>query len=177
MPAQEAFSNFARPGEVSVSDLLRAFACPQLDEASARSITGSLAYSGMTCTPNLFEVLAANGRHPSSEDGVSRYDASAIAVGAEDARLPTVSVATTPQLALQGVAIPALVIASVGYYRWWPYAVVSLVATALTIIGLLLSFSWATRVLPGGFPRGRTLGGVVVTIVSCAAVLLFAAVR
>ncbi len=155
--AQQAYAALPTARPVSVSELLGAFDCDELDERSARLITGSLAYSGMVCRPSLFQVLA-------SRSG-ARGDAS------------TVVVASTPRFAAQGAAAAAVVIAAIGYYRWWPYAALALAASAATAGALLAAFPELSRALPVGLPRGRLLGAAAVTIVCVVVLALFVVLR
>jgi hypothetical protein len=142
---------------VSVSELLQAFGYPTLDERSARLITGSLAFAGKACRPDLFRVLT------------TKRDGEAGAV--------MVTVTRTPRFALQGVAIAAILTASIGYYRWWPYGALALGASLGTALGLAATLPRLDHGLPRSLPRGRLLGAVVSAVVCLLVWAVFVATR
>jgi len=175
--ARDAYVALGAPRRVSVPELLAAFDCESLDESSARRITGSLAYSGIRCRPSLFEVLARRGIRAETRAGARRYNAPRIVAGRAGLDGEQVLLSATPAFAAQSAVVCGLVVASIGYYRWWPYGLVALISTGAALGGLIYTFPAVSDLLPGNLPRGRVMGGTVTAIVAVLAILVFAAFR
>jgi hypothetical protein len=175
--ARDVYVHLGGRRSVSVSELLAAFDCERLDEQTARRITGALGYSGLRCRPSLFDVLARRGVRIEARADTARYNSPRIAACRTELQNEEVCVSASPVFALQGALLAALVVGSIGYYRWWPYGLVALIASMVAIGGLLYTFPFTSRRLPLSLPRGRIMGATVTAIVTILAILLFAAVR
>lgn len=159
---------------MSVADLVDATEHDRLDEASARDITRALRSRGLKASPSLFSVLADHGVERGTP---SAFDEPGIAVDAN--RLDKIFVRVRPSKlpALGGAVGVAAVAASIGLYRWPPYAVVALAAGSAAIGILVLWPAALDRRLPAAVPRGALFGAGVALMLLAGALVVFVAVR
>ena len=156
---------------MSLAHLLQATGHRRLDEVSARDITRMLRSRGFRASPSLFCVLAEHGEENSS---TSAFDRPGLAVAAD--RLERVVLVVRPSIlpALGGVAAVTAVAASIGLYRWQPYAVV---ATLAGIAAATAVWVWPPERLPRALPRGGLLGAGLAAVFIAVALVAFVAVR